>query len=105
MVPAGHFILQEHGEELGIGQLAIDSLPVAGLQGSQDAGQAQGAEVTAPSFRPPISMSNNLLCKHVPGNCPAWPTKDRLTDTNPSAKGGGRTQRLFFGVHLCNHEA
>jgi hypothetical protein len=23
LIPAGHFILQEHGEELGIGQLAI----------------------------------------------------------------------------------
>ncbi len=26
-------------------------------------------------------MSDNPLNKHVPGHCPAWPTKDRLTES------------------------
>lgn len=38
LVPAGHFILQEQGEELGIGQLAIHRLAITRFQGIQDTG-------------------------------------------------------------------
>ena len=30
-------------------------------------------------------MSDNPLCKHVSGQCPAWPPNDRLTDIDGKA--------------------
>lgn len=62
LIPAGHFILQEHGEELAIGHLAIYRLAITDFQGIQNAGQALGTKVTA----------YHLVCIGTPFNGIAW---------------------------------
>ena len=44
LVPPGDLILEQEREELGIGQLAVDGLAIAGLQAFQNAGQTEGAK-------------------------------------------------------------
>lgn len=41
LVAACDFVKDQQAEEVGVGQLAVDGLPVAGLQRIQDAGQPQ----------------------------------------------------------------
>ena len=41
LLPPGDFILDNQGEELGVGELALDGFPVTGRQTFQHAGQAQ----------------------------------------------------------------
>lgn len=41
LVAPCHFVMQQHGQELGIGKLAVDGLPVTLFKGIEHAGQAQ----------------------------------------------------------------
>ena len=52
-------------------------------------------------------MSDNPLNKHVPGHCPSWPTKDRLTESTRTEReedldafgGRGWAQRILRPHH------
>jgi hypothetical protein len=45
VLAAGDFVGDEQGEEVGVGDAAVDGLAVAGFEGVEDAGQAQLLEL------------------------------------------------------------
>ena len=45
LLASGDFVLDQQREELGVGELAVDGLAVAGIERVEDAGQAQLLEL------------------------------------------------------------
>ena len=91
LLAAGDLVLDEQGEELGVGELGVDGLAVARLQRIEDAGQAQLLEMRG-------ELGNGVHAAGTP-----WVSETRGFDAERSlgvageARAGTRTRRTVRG--------